>query len=50
MSTCGELDEALATASQGERAAYIEIVTGTYEAPPLAKKLHESIKTLYHSA
>jgi len=50
VSTLGELDEALATASQGERAAYIEIVTGTYEAPPLPKKLHESIKTLYHSA
>jgi TPP-dependent 2-oxoacid decarboxylase len=29
-------------------AAYIEVVTDTYEAPPLYKKLHENIKCFYN--
>jgi len=41
VTTLGELDEALARASQGERATYIEVVTDTHEAPPLANKLHD---------
>jgi indolepyruvate decarboxylase len=45
--TCGEFDQALKAASQGDRAAYIEIVTDKYAASPLAMKLHESVKTLY---
>ena len=44
VTTLGQLGEALATASQGERASYIEVVTGTYEAPALAKKLHDNVK------
>jgi indolepyruvate decarboxylase len=47
VTTCGEFDEALKAASQGDRAAYIEVVTDKYAASPLAMKLHESVKTLY---
>jgi indolepyruvate decarboxylase len=47
-STCGELDEALKTAEQGNGAAYIEVVTDPYEAPPLYKKLHENVKSFYN--
>jgi indolepyruvate decarboxylase len=47
VTTCGEFDQALKIASQGDRAAYIEVVTDKYAAPPLAMKLHESVKTLY---
>ncbi len=47
--TCGELDHALAAAAQADTGAYIEVVTGAYEASPLALKLHESLRTLYHS-
>ena len=49
VSTCGEFDQALKAAEQEGTAAYIEVVTDTYAAPLLAKKLHESIKTLYPS-
>ncbi|BBX66250.1 indole-3-pyruvate decarboxylase [Mycobacterium saskatchewanense] len=45
----GEFEAALTTAGDGERAAYIEVVTDADEAPPLAKKLHDSTKTLYHA-
>jgi indolepyruvate decarboxylase len=47
-STCGELDDALKTAEQGNGAAYIEVVTDPYEAPPLYKKLHENVKSFYN--
>jgi indolepyruvate decarboxylase len=47
VTTCAEFDQALQTASQGDRAAYIEVVTDKYAASPLSMKLHESIKTLY---
>jgi indolepyruvate decarboxylase len=49
VTTCGELDHALKQASQGDTAAYIEVVTDTYAAPPMAVSLHDHIKTLYHS-
>jgi indolepyruvate decarboxylase len=49
VATCGELDHALKQASQGDTAAYIEVVTDTYAAPPLAVNLHTNIKTLYQS-
>lgn len=49
VSTLAELDEALEVASAGDRACYIEVVTGTYESPPLPKLLHDSVKTLYRS-
>ncbi|ORW91171.1 indole-3-pyruvate decarboxylase [Mycobacterium sp. IEC1808] len=48
VTTLDELDAALHTAARGDRAAYIEVVTGGYESPPLARKLHDSVKTLYH--
>ncbi|WP_206601465.1 thiamine pyrophosphate-dependent enzyme, partial [Mycobacterium paraense] len=40
VTTLDELDAALHTAARGDRAAYIEVVTGGYESPPLARKLH----------
>ena len=49
VTTCGEFDQALKIASQGDRGAYIEVVTDKYAAPPLAMKLHENVKTLYRT-
>jgi indolepyruvate decarboxylase len=49
VATCGELDQAMEQVAQGDRGAYIEVVTDTYAAPPLAAKLHDNIKTLYQS-
>ena len=46
--TCGELDDALKTAGQADGAAYIEVITAAYEAPPLYKKLHENVKSFYN--
>lgn len=50
VTTLGELDAALSTAATNTTAAYIEVVTGTYESPPLARKLHDNVSTLYHLA
>jgi indolepyruvate decarboxylase len=47
VSTCGELDDALTTAQQADSAAYIEVVTDPYEAPPLYKRLRENVKSFY---
>jgi indolepyruvate decarboxylase len=47
VTTCGELDHALKVAENGNGAAYVEIVTDKYTASPLAKKLHDSLTTLY---
>ena len=44
---CGELDEAMKAAEQGDKACYIEVVTDTYAAPALATKMHENIGSLY---
>jgi indolepyruvate decarboxylase len=49
VTTCAEFDQALKTVSQGDRAAYIEVVTDKYVASPLSMKLHESVKTLYRA-
>jgi indolepyruvate decarboxylase len=49
VTTCSDFDEALKTASQGDRAAYIEIVTDKYAASPLAMRLHENLQTLYRT-
>jgi indolepyruvate decarboxylase len=49
VTTCAEFDQALKTASQGDRAAYVEVVTDKYAASPLSMKLHESIATLYRA-
>jgi indolepyruvate decarboxylase len=50
VTTCGELDAALATAQLGGQAAYIEVITDPYEAPALPNKLHDSVRTLYNMA
>ena len=49
VTTCGEFDQALKTASKGGRGAYIEVVTDKYAAPPVALKFHESVRTLYRT-
>jgi indolepyruvate decarboxylase len=48
VSSCGVLDDALKTAEQANSAAYIEVVTDAYEAPPMYKKLHENVKSFYN--
>jgi indolepyruvate decarboxylase len=48
VSTCGELDDALKTAEQADGAAYVEVITDAYEAPPLYRKLHENVKSFYN--
>jgi indolepyruvate decarboxylase len=48
VSSCGVLDDALKTAEQADCAAYIEVVTDAYEAPPMYKKLHENVKSFYN--
>jgi indolepyruvate decarboxylase len=47
--TCDELDRALDAAARSDGAAYIEVVTDAYAAPPLALKTHEHLKTLYNA-
>jgi indolepyruvate decarboxylase len=47
VTTCAELDRALAAASFANNGAYIEVVTDAYAASPLALKLHDSLRTLY---
>jgi indolepyruvate decarboxylase len=49
VATCGELDQALTRAARGDTAAYIEVVTDTYAAPPMAVTLHDNTTTLYQS-
>ncbi|WP_420996277.1 alpha-keto acid decarboxylase family protein [Cupriavidus sp. 30B13] len=44
--TCGELDDALATAQQAASGAYIEVVTDAYAASPLAQQLGDALKAL----
>lgn len=46
--SCGLLDDALKTAGQADGAAYIEIITDPYEAPPMYRKLHENVKSFYN--
>jgi indolepyruvate decarboxylase len=47
VTTCAELDHALAAVSLADHGAYIEVVTDAYAASPLALKLHDSLRTLY---
>jgi indolepyruvate decarboxylase len=49
VTTCGEFDHALKTASECGRGVYIEVVTDKYAAPPLALKFRESVTTLYRT-
>ena len=48
MNSCGVLDDALKTAEQTDGAAYIEVITDAYEAPPMYQKLHEKVKSFYN--
>ena len=48
VSSCGVLDDALKTAEQADGAAYIEVVTDAYAAPPMYKKLHENVESFYN--
>ncbi len=43
VTTCCEFDQALKAAEQDGTASYIEVVTDTYAAPPIAKKMHENL-------
>ena len=47
VTTCGELDDAIAKAESCGTGAYVEVVTDKYVAPTLAMRMHESTKTLY---
>jgi indolepyruvate decarboxylase len=47
VTTCAELDEAMATAAKAETGVYIEVVTDAYAASPLALKLHDAMRALY---
>ncbi|RDJ20002.1 alpha-keto acid decarboxylase family protein [Bosea caraganae] len=47
VTTCAELDAALAEAENASGGVYIEVVTDTYAASKLAIKLHDSIESLY---
>jgi indolepyruvate decarboxylase len=47
VSTCKELDDAMARARNHDGASYIEIVTDTYATPLLAQRLHDNIASLY---
>jgi indolepyruvate decarboxylase len=49
VTTCEEFDRALEQAGKTDTGVYIEVVTDTYAASPLAQKLHESVKSLYES-
>jgi indolepyruvate decarboxylase len=44
VTTCGELDAALQAAASAETGAYVEVVTGPYEASPLSLALSEKMK------
>ena len=47
VTTCGELDAALETASMAQSGVYIEVVTDAYAASPLSLKLHDAMQALY---
>jgi indolepyruvate decarboxylase len=47
VTTCRDLDDAIAKAESCDAGAYIEVVTDRYAASVLSKRLHESLATLY---
>ena len=47
--TCGDLDAALDVVRTGDRACYVEVVTGAYEAPPLSVNLSRNARSLYNT-
>lgn len=46
VTTCAELDEALAAAAAAPTGAYVEVVTDPHAASPLARQLGESLRAL----
>jgi indolepyruvate decarboxylase len=48
VSSCGALDDALKMAEHVDGAAYIEVITDAYEAPPMYRKLHEHVESFYN--
>jgi indolepyruvate decarboxylase len=49
VTTCGELDHAIDQAAHASTGVYVEVVTDAYAASPLARKLHDSVSSLYKS-
>nr|WP_062341851.1 thiamine pyrophosphate-binding protein [Herbidospora sakaeratensis] len=47
VTTLRELDQAMDAAQSARGGCYIEVVTDTYTAPPLAEQLHANTETLY---
>lgn len=47
VTTLAELDEAMDQAAKANTGCYIEVMTDTYTAPPLANQLHDNVDTLY---
>lgn len=47
VSTLAELDQAMDAAGKAGTGCYIEVMTDTYTAPPLAGRLHDNIESLY---
>ncbi|MGW1728046.1 alpha-keto acid decarboxylase family protein [Streptomyces sp. NPDC002306] len=47
VTTLAELDEAMDKATKANTGCYIEVMTDTYTAPPLANQLHDNVETLY---
>jgi hypothetical protein len=47
VTTRGELDEALARASTGESACYIEVVGGKMDFPPVLATAHQRLDAMY---
>ncbi|MDM0018780.1 alpha-keto acid decarboxylase family protein [Variovorax saccharolyticus] len=46
VTTCDELDDAMAAAATAEAGVYIEVVTDAYAASPLAQKLGDALKAM----
>jgi indolepyruvate decarboxylase len=49
VTTCEEFDQPLQAAAKSNSGVYIEVVTDAYAASPLARKLHDAVRTLYAS-
>ena len=49
VTSCGELDRVLARAETAASGVYIEVVTDTYAASPLAMRLHDGLAALYRT-
>ncbi|MFG2948293.1 alpha-keto acid decarboxylase family protein [Streptomyces adustus] len=47
VSTLAELDQAMERAAKAKTGCYIEVMTDTYTAPPLANQLHDNVESLY---